>query len=146
MHGVTYEEMREECNRRALAAAKAHVEASSGVHFSYAGRVLTRGSPGSVAYDRVSIEAIYGVIDHYSSREAGELDGRRCLLRFEITHKSHEQAMSLIRSKGKRATPVESDDSDSSDDSASLSAVQPMIALRKGRNVADHRGTAAYKA
>ena len=29
---------------------------------------------------------------------------------------------------------------------ASLSAVQPMIALRKGRNVADHRGTAAYKA
>ena len=83
------------------------------MHLSYAGEVRVKGK-GKGAFDSVSIQAIYGAIDSYHSRETHTLGGRSCVTRLAISAAAHERALSLVQTKDRRPPPVGSDD-DSND-------------------------------
>lgn len=122
----------------AEAGAKADDLAASvgdGVHLSYAGEVRVRGHDVT-AFDRVSVEAIYGALDGYHMREVREIGSQQCVTRLAISAKAHEHALALVQTRGKSAPCVESDESsDDGDGSEEEAPVRATVALRHGRCV-----------
>ena len=139
--GGSYDSDPDMWNAKALADAAALVEgAGDGKHLSYAGEVRIKGQ-GVSAFDRVSIEAIYGTIGTYHSRQICMLGNpsRLCVTRLAISFGEHDRALSLIQTRGRRAAAVDSN-SDSTEDEGEGGDQGATVMLRHGRRVADHRG------
>ena len=139
--GGSYDSNPDTWNAKALADAAALVEgAGDGKHLSYAGEVRIKGQ-GVSAFDCVSIEAIYGTIGTYHSRQICMLGNpsRLCVTRLAISSGEHDRALSLIQTRGRRAAAVDSN-SDSTEDEGEGGDQGATVMLRHGRCVADHRG------
>ena len=105
---------------------------------------------GKGAFDSVSIQAIYGAIDSYHSRETHTLGGRSCVTRLAISAEAHERALSLVQTKDRRPSPVDSDDDSNDSDEvgggdAGDESVRPVMATSRGRRVADHGLLGTYR-